>query len=108
MASKSGSDPTPIEVDGLYENTDKKAVNDKYIELLQIVWFITNTIIRFRQGHNLSIDSILEDTNLSYILDNYEVDLTRDKIQSTETVIAVWLGGYPRTSNVRGNRIDLT
>ena len=54
-------------------------------------WFDTNIIIRFRSGHNLSIDTILEDPNLSYILNKYEADLTRDKIQSIDKVIAVWL-----------------
>ena len=58
----------------------KKTINDKYIELLQIGWFATNTIIRFRLGRNLSIDAILEDPNLSYIIDNYQVYLTRGKI----------------------------
>ena len=32
--TQSGRDPTPIKIHGLYENIDKKAVNDKYIELL--------------------------------------------------------------------------
>ena len=35
----------------------------------------------------------MEDPNLSYILDNYEADVARNKIQSTETALAVWLGG---------------
>ena len=78
----------------------KKAVNDKYIELLQMGWFATHTIIRFRLGHNLAVDAILEDPNLSYILDNYEADLTCDKIQSTETAIAVWLGGIPEQATL--------
>ena len=68
-------------------------------------WFAKNKIIRFQLGHNPSIDAILEDPNLSYILKKYEADLTHDKIQSIETVIAVWLGGggHPRTINIRGN-----
>ena len=36
MVIKGGRDPTPIEIDGLYENIDKKGVNDKYIGLLQM------------------------------------------------------------------------
>ena len=71
----------------------KKAVNDKYIELLQMGWFTSNTTIRFRLGHNLSIDALLEDPNLGYSLEKFDADLTRDKIQSTDTAIAVWLGG---------------
>ena len=71
----------------------KKAVNDKYIELLQIGWFTSNTTIIFRLGYNLSIDATLEDPNISYILDNHEADLTHDKIQSIDTTITVWLGG---------------
>ena len=55
-------------------------------------WYSSNIVIRFRAGHNLSVDAILGDPNLSYILDNNEVDLTRDKIQSIDTTIAVWLG----------------
>ena len=62
----------------------KVVVNDKYIKLFQIGWFTSNTIIRFRFGHNLSIYALFEDPNLSYILD--------DKTQSTDTVIIVWLG----------------
>ena len=59
----------------------KNAVNDKYIKLILIGWFATSTIIRFRLGYNLSIDAILEDPHFSYTLDNYEADLTREKIQ---------------------------
>ena len=55
-------------------------------------WFTVNTKIRFRLGHNQTIASLLEDSNLVYILDNYEADLTKDKIQSTETTIIVWFG----------------
>ena len=71
----------------------KNAVNDKYIKLILIGWFARSTIIRFRLGYNLSIDAILEDPHFSYTLDNYEADLTREKIKSTETAITVWLGG---------------
>ena len=67
----------------------KKAVNDKYIELLQMGWFTSNTTIRFRLGHNLSIDAILENPNLVYSLKQIDADLTRDKIQSTDTAIVV-------------------
>ena len=56
-------------------------------------WFIADTKIRFRLGHNQTIALLLEDSNLIYILDNYEVELTKNKIQSTETAIVVWLGG---------------
>ena len=92
MVDKSGRDPTSIQINELHENIEKKADNDKYIELLQMEWFATNTIIRLRLGHNISIDTILEDPNLSNILNNDETDLTRDKIQNTETAIAAWLG----------------
>ena len=43
--------------------------------------------------YNLSINDLLEDPNLSYSLDKFNADLIRDKIQSTDTAIAVWLGG---------------
>ena len=39
----------------------------------------------------LSIDVLLEDPNLGYSLDKFDADLTRDKIQSTDTAITVWL-----------------
>ena len=52
-------------------------------------WVTSNTTIRFRFGNNLSIDAILENQNLSYILNKYEADLTRVKIQSTDASIAV-------------------
>jgi len=55
-------------------------------------WFTVDRKIRFRLGHNQTISSLLEYLNLIYILDNYEAELTKDKIQSTETAIAVWLG----------------
>ena len=78
----------------LYKNSNKKAVNDKYIELLQMGWFTSNTTIRFRLDHNLSIDAFLEDPNLSYSLEKFDADLIRDKIQSTDTVIIEWLRGH--------------
>ena len=56
-------------------------------------WFTSNTTIHFRLSHNLSIDAILEDPYLSYSLDNFEADLTRDNIESIDTAIAVWMGG---------------
>ena len=56
-------------------------------------WFTADTKIRFRLGHNQTIASLLEDPNLIFILDNYDAALTKYKIQSTETAIAVWLGG---------------
>ena len=43
-------------------------------------WFTVDTTIRFRLGHNQPIASMLEDPNLDYILDNYETNLTKDKI----------------------------
>ena len=67
----------------------KKAINDRYIEHLQIGWFTADTKIRFRLGHNQTIASLLEDPNHIYILDNYEAKLTKEKIQSTETAITV-------------------
>ena len=70
----------------------KKAVNDKYIEVFQIEWSTSNTMIWFRLGHNLYIDALLEDLNLGYILDNHEANLKRDKIQSIDTEIIVWPG----------------
>ena len=66
-----------------------RVINDRYIELLQIGWFTADTKIRFRLGHNQTVASLLEDHNLIYILVNYEAELTKDKIQSTETAIAV-------------------
>ena len=42
-------------------------------------WFTSNTTIRFRLGHNLSIDVLLEDPNLGYSLEKFDADLTRDK-----------------------------
>ena len=77
---------------GLHVNTRKKAINDRYIDLLQMGWFTADTKIRFRLGHNQTIVSLLEDPNLIYILDKYEAELTKDKIKSTETEIVVWLG----------------
>ena len=62
------------------KNLTQKAVNDKYIELLQMGWFTSNTTIQLKLGHNLSIDAILEDPNLSYSLEKFDADLTRDKI----------------------------
>ena len=107
MALKDGTHTETTNVDGLYKNSDKKAVADKYIELLQMGCFASNTTVRFRLGHNFSIDALLEDPNPSYSLKQFDTDITHDKIQSTDTVIAVWWwGGYSRTGNVRGNRID--
>ena len=70
----------------------KKAINDRYIELLQIGWFTVDKNIRFRLGYNQNVASMLEYPNLSYILDSYEADLTKDKIQSIDTITPVWFG----------------
>ena len=42
---------------------------------------------RFRLDYNQPITSMLEDSNLSYIFDEHDVDLTRNKI--TYTIIVV-------------------
>ena len=77
---------------GLHVKTsEKKVINDRYIKLLKMGRFIADTKIRFRLGHNQTTASLLEDPNLSYILDNYEANLTENKIQSTETAIVGWL-----------------
>ena len=75
------------------ETLTKKVVNDKYIELLPMGWSTSNITICFRLDHNLSIDALLEDSNLGYSVEKFDADLTRDRIQSIDTVIAVWLRG---------------
>ena len=52
-------------------------MNDQFIEILQIEWYMANTQICFRLGHNQHIAS---------------ADLLQDKIQCTDTVIVVWIG----------------
>ena len=95
MTSNSRRDSTPIKVNWLHDNFDKKkAANDKYIALLQAGLYTANTIIRFHLDHNQSIDSPLEYPSLSYILDNHRAELIHDKIQRTDTAIVVWLGGF--------------
>ena len=54
---------------------------------------MANTPFQFSLGYNQTIDTLLEDPNLSYILNNHEVELARDKIYHIYTVIAVWLEG---------------
>ena len=61
--------------------------------MIQMGWIILDTKIRFRLGHNQTIALLLEDPKIIYILDNYETELTKYKIQSTETAITVWLEG---------------
>ena len=53
--------------------------------------FTSNTTIRFRLGHNQSISTLLEDSNLSCILDNHKAEAIRDKIKIIDTVIVVWI-----------------
>ena len=55
-------------------------------------WYTSNTTIRFRIGHNHSIDNILKDPNVNHTLDESEAELTKDKIQCTNVATAVWLG----------------
>ena len=83
----------PLKNGDLAKTLTKKAINDKYIEPLQMGWYTSNTTIRFRIGHNHPIDDILEDPNVIHILDESEAELTKDKIQSTDVATAVWLGG---------------
>ena len=61
----------PLNTIDLAKIVTKKVVNCKTIELLQMGWFTSNTNVRFRLGHNQLIVSMLEDPNLSYILDNH-------------------------------------
>ena len=96
---KVGETLRPLKTMDCIKILTKNAVNDKYIKLILIGWFARSTIIRFRLGYNLSIDAILEDPHFSYTLDNYEANLTREKIQSTETAITVWLGGGASPNN---------
>ena len=71
----------------------RKTVNDKYIEILQIGWCVSNIILRFRSVHNRQTTFLLEDHNLIYLLDMHEIDLIKNKIQYTNTATVVWLGG---------------
>ena len=48
---------------------------------------MANTPFLFSLGYNQTIDTLLEDPNLSYILNNHEVELARDKIYHIYTVI---------------------
>ena len=82
----------PLNTIDLAKTMKKQAVNDKFIELLQMGWFIANTKLRFRLGYIQPIASILEDPNLIYILNNHEAYLTRDNMQSIDTIISVWFG----------------
>ena len=83
----------PLKNGDFAKTLTKKAINDKYIEPLQMGWYTSDTTIRFRIGHNHPIDDILEDPNVIHILDEEESELTKDKIQSIDVATAVWLGG---------------
>lgn len=82
----------PLKNGDLSKPLTKKAINDKYIETLQMGWYTSNTTIRFRIRHNHSIDNILKDPNGNHTLDESEAELTKDKIQCTNVATAVWLG----------------
>ena len=71
----------------------QKSNYGKYIEILQRRWYASNNSIRFRLIHNQTIETMLEDSNLNWILEKLEVELTRDKIQSNDITTVVWLRG---------------
>ena len=60
----------------------RKLINHKYIDKLQMGWYTSKNSIRFRVDHNKKIETLLEHQNLNNILENFQVDLIKDKIQS--------------------------
>ena len=67
----------------------RKLINDKYIESLKMGWYASNIFIRFRVGHKQTIETLLDDPNINYIVEYSDVELIKDKIQSTDTVMVV-------------------
>ena len=48
-------------------------------------WYTSDTIVRFCIGHNHPIDTILEDPNMIYTLNQMETEHSKDKMKYTDT-----------------------
>jgi hypothetical protein len=59
----------------------------------KLAWFSNLTTVRFRLGHDKPITAYLENLRVFNRLDNLEGQLISDKLQSSSTATAVWLGG---------------
>lgn len=60
----------------------RKLINHKYIDKFQMGWYTSKNSIRFRVDDDKKIETLLEHQNLNNILENFQVDLIKDKIQS--------------------------
>ena len=69
------------------------AIEQKYVEEWKIGWYSDSTTIRFRIGHEKEIDHYLGNTRLCTLVEESMGSLVKDKLQSSETVAAVWLAG---------------
>jgi hypothetical protein len=72
-----------------------------------LAWFSDLTSIRFRLGHDKLITSYLENSRVFTRVDDLESTLIKDKLQSSSTAIAVWLGGPVPQSSSLDNIADI-
>ena len=80
----------PLKNGDLAKPLTKKAINDKYIETVQMGWYTSNITIRFRIEHNHPINNILESPKIIYTLDQTEAELSKNKYNIPEQLIAYW------------------
>jgi hypothetical protein len=67
----------------------------------KLAWFSDLTTVRFRIGYDKPITSYLENSRFFNCVDDLEGRLIRDKLQSSSTATAVWLGGpIPESSSL--------
>jgi hypothetical protein len=72
---------------------NRYAIEQKYVEQWKIGWYSDSTELRFRLGHDKELDRYLDNSRVSNLVEEAMRTLVRDKLQTLETVSAVWFGG---------------
>jgi hypothetical protein len=83
----------PVIKQGDTPPSNRFGVEQKYVENWAIGWFADSTQIRFRIGHEKDLDKYLSSSKVCNLVEESMGLLYKDKLQTSETVPAVWMGG---------------
>jgi hypothetical protein len=71
---------------------NRYAIEQKYVKQWKIGWHSDSTELRFRLGDDKELDQYLDNSRVCNVMDEAMGTLVRDKLQTSETVLAVWFG----------------
>jgi hypothetical protein len=83
----------PVIKQGDTPPSNRFGVEQKYVENWAIGWFADSTQIRFHIGHEKDLDKYLSSSKVCNLVEESMGLLYKDKLQTSETVPAVWMGG---------------